>query len=264
MRRAILLHTVLVLTLAFASGESEAAEGDGKAESKDIVAKTPWGEALQLLLVTTTDWSTPKGALRRYERPGPNLPWTPVGEEVAVVVGRKGLGWGRGWHEVPAGDAPHKKEGDGKAPAGVFSLTQVFGYLPEAKVGAVDLPYLHTVPGIECVDDVGSSHYNDIVDRRKIERPDWSSSEKMRRKDALYRLGVVVAHNGSTPKPGAGSCIFLHIWRSAAKGTAGCTAMSPDHMEALVHWLKADAAPVLIQLPRAARAALAAEWGLPD
>src|SRR5690606_14609315 len=134
------------------------------------------------------DWEATSGTLRRFERDG--AAWAERGEPVPVVVGRGGLGWGRGLH--PDGlDGPQKREGDGRAPAGVFLLTETFGYPEEAETG---LPYRHATPDLECVDDPASTHYNEVLDRSTV-APDWYSHEEMRRRDDLYRLGVVVAHN---------------------------------------------------------------------
>ena len=74
----------------------------------------------QLLLVTTSSWDTPNGALQRYiwEDEGGN--WNEVGNEIPVLIGKKGLGWGRGLHTSQGLTGPVKKEGDLKSPAGIF------------------------------------------------------------------------------------------------------------------------------------------------
>ena len=64
-----------------------------------------------------------------------------------------------------------------------------------------------------------------------------------------YDLGVVVAHNSNPVAKGAGSCIFLHIWKDAESGTAGCTAMPRENLETILNRLDAKKNPVLIQLP---------------
>jgi L,D-peptidoglycan transpeptidase YkuD (ErfK/YbiS/YcfS/YnhG family) len=85
----------------------------------------------------------------------------------------------------------------------------------------------------------------------------------MRRKDELYRRVIVVDHNPE-PSPGAGSCIFLHLWHGPdGGGTAGCTAMSPAPMEALLAWLDPAARPVYVLLPADRAAALRTGWALP-
>lgn len=78
-----------------------------------------------------------------------------------------------------------------------------------------------------------------------------------------YRWGVVVEHNAAPPVAGKGSCIFLHIWQAADKGTAGCTAMEQTNLEELMRWLDAKKRPVLAQLPEGEHKRLRAAWRLP-
>src|SRR5690606_9725554 len=216
-------------------------------------------EAGQLVLVVTPDWAATGGTLRRYERRGGA--WQAAGEPAEVVVGRGGLGWGRGLHGTgaPGGlGGPAKREGDGRAPAGAFALTEAFGYAEAAETG---LPYVASDADVECVDDAASRYYNRVL-RRDSVAVDWTGHEEMRRRDDLYRLGVVVAHNAEA-EPGAGSCIFLHVWRGPGSTTSGCTAMPSDAMDTVAAWLDAAERPVLVQLPEPAYLALKRAWGLP-
>ncbi|PAP76946.1 L,D-transpeptidase family protein [Rubrivirga marina] len=241
-----------------------------------LVPDTPSGpipeSARQLLLVTTADWSATGGTLQRYARE-PAGEWAPVGETVSVVVGRSGLGWGLGLHGGPLPEGPTKAEGDGRAPAGVFRLSAAFGYAATAPTG---LPYVPT-PGLHCVDDRASASYNLVRDVPPSR--DWDSHETMRRRDGLYRIGAIVAHNGpgvdarllpegarlgdAAPVPGGGSCIFLHVWGGPGTTTAGCTAMADARLAEVLAWLDAEADPVLVQLPEAEVAVLREAWGLP-
>jgi L,D-peptidoglycan transpeptidase YkuD (ErfK/YbiS/YcfS/YnhG family) len=228
----------------------------------------------QLIFVTTPDWNAVSGTLQRYERANGSAPWRPVGASIPIVVGRNGLAWGRGLHGEPQtlarGNDPLKREGDGKAPAGAFKLTAAFGYAPPAQARRVKLPYLHAKEAVQCVDDAQSAYYNQVVDRAQIKTPDWQSHEEMRRKDELYRWGVVVEHNAgsvsnqrSQAQPRGGSCIFLHIWSGAGRGTAGCTAMEAKLMEEVLYWLDPQKQPVLVQLPEREFARLQEAWKLP-
>jgi D-alanyl-D-alanine dipeptidase len=209
--------------------------------------------------VTTATWDTTGGTLRRYSRDATGR-WRAEGARVPIVVGRTGLAWGFGFAPAAAGE-PTKHEGDGKAPAGVFPLGRAFGFAPSAKAVRTRLPYLALVETTECVDDTASAHYNTIVDRARVPRMDWTSSERMRRID-LYRLGVVVDYN-ARPAVGRGSCIFLHVWRGARSSTAGCTAMAEPALAELVRWLDPARRPALIQLTDAAYARRRAAWALP-
>ena len=230
------------------------------------------GRSTQMILVTTSDWSAIEGTLRRYERATINEKWRAVGDPISIVVGRNGLAWGIGViatddAQVRSASDPVKREGDGKAPAGVFALGTAFGYASEPLPG-LKMPYLNLTPSIECVDDPGSKHYNRIVDRA-IVAPDWNSSEHMRDAGESYRWGVVVDHNGTVtgdanlPKPRAGSCVFLHIWHSHEQGTAGCTAMSQAELETLLTWLDPARNPLLVQLPESTYQRLIDLWMLP-
>lgn len=253
-----------------AAAESPSAESPSAVPSADSSASPVPASSRQMLVVTTPEWSATSGRMQRYERTASG--WQAVGAPVEVAVGRNGLGWGRGLHE--GSDArpgsPGKHEGDGRAPAGVFRLTAAFGYGASEPTG---LPYVPTDADVECVDDTTSVAYNTV--RERTAGADWGSHEEMRRGDGLYRIGVVVAHNGPgvdgalvpgggpAASPAGGSCIFLHVWRGPGSTTAGCTAMPDASLQDVLAWLDADAEPVLVQLPRAERDRLRPAWALP-
>jgi D-alanyl-D-alanine dipeptidase len=237
-------------------------------------SQSPAARSTQMITVTTADWNAVAGHLQRYERTSPKAPWRPIGSSYAIVVGKHGLGWGLGIlpttdPKLRAASDPTKQEGDGKAPAGIFALGTTFGYAPQFTPGS-KMPYLALTPTTECVDDIASKQYNRLVDRTAL-TPDWNSSEHMRSAGESYRWGIVVDHNATVPAadsnahptPGSGSCIFLHIWQGAGKGTVGCTAMPQSELEALITWLDPKRHPVLVQLPVQQYAALLQRWKLP-
>jgi D-alanyl-D-alanine dipeptidase len=176
------------------------------------------------------------------------------------------LAWGAGVRlggvsDIRTTAEPVKKEGDGKAPAGIFRLSRAFGYAPQPPAGS-KIGYVALSPSIECVDDAASRYYNRIEDREAV-TPDWHSSEQMLRSDDLYRWGLVVDHNADPPQPGAGSCIFMHIWLGPGQGTVGCTAMPQAKIESLLSWVDPAKNPLLVQLPRPRFEALRKQLGLP-
>ncbi|MET0625641.1 MAG: L,D-transpeptidase family protein, partial [Pyrinomonadaceae bacterium] len=178
-------------------------------------------------------------------------------------VGRTGLAWGVGLVDTVGAVGPRKREGDGKAPAGVFKLGPAFGFADARAASArLRLPYKPLTPSTECVDDPASRRYNLVVERGASGPADWNSSEHMREVEG-YRWGLVVAHNAAPPAPGRGSCIFLHIWAGPEKGTAGCTAMEQSNLEALLGWLDPSKRPLLVQLPDGEYARLRGAWHLP-
>jgi D-alanyl-D-alanine dipeptidase len=214
----------------------------------------------QLLVVTTPAWDSVSGTLQRYVRAGGGARWRAVGAPVPVVVGQSGLAWGD--DALGRRRDPHKREGDGRAPAGRFPLGTAFGFAPASEMDRVRLPYRQLADDTECVDDTASTHYNTVVGRGAVRAVDWASAERMRTID-LYRLGVVVRYNAAPVRRGRGSCIFLHIWRAAGSPTSGCTAMPADDLETVVRWLDPARQPMLVQLPAAEYARLRGVWGLP-
>jgi D-alanyl-D-alanine dipeptidase len=207
-----------------------------------LSAKT-FSDTKQLIVVTTHGWNDNSGVLQRYERVEGK--WHKVGKPVAVKLGRNGLGWGRGLHTIPKGATYIKKEGDGRAPAGIFSLKQAFGYAP------VDVSYPYEVykETDHCVDDVHSKLYNKIVDSTKV-KVDYRSKEHMKFPKDYYKYGIVVNHNHIDEAgaiPGAGSCIFIHIKKVP---TAGCTVMSEAEMKEIIRWLDEKKYPLLVQGPQ--------------
>lgn len=210
----------------------------------------PWllsSSRQHVVAVMETSTST-TGLLYRFEpRDGE---WRSVGEAMPIVVGRNGVG--------------PKRESDGRSPQGMFPLGFAFGYEAEPPTGT-ELTYRPLTPESVCVDDSNSSHYNRVVFEPR-EEEDWESAEAMRRDlaygDELYSLGITVEYNADAV-PGAGSCIFLHVWRGPGSPTTGCTAMSESHLRTLLRWLRPGHQPVLIQGTRAYLDELRSEGRLP-
>jgi len=229
----------------------------------DVAADArPWHDAGQVVVVTTPGWDADHGTLRAYEHGAGG--WRAVGAAQPVTVGRAGAAWGIGLHPAPAA-GPVKREGDGRAPAGVFRIGTAFGYAANAGTA---LPYAPMDVSDWCIDVPASPLYNRIVDARDVGAEAIAgSTEPMRRDlhadgDQRYRLGFVVEHNPGA-LPGAGSCIFAHLWKAPGAPTAGCTAMAPATMQTLLGWLRPEAAPVLVLLPTDEYARLHAGWHLP-
>ncbi|MCS6913231.1 MAG: hypothetical protein NZ890_08335 [Myxococcota bacterium] len=217
--------------------------------------------ARQLVLVIAASWSSSDGTARRYERDAPGQHWRAVGGPFPVRLGRSGLGWrGDAGAPPPPPDAPLKREGDGRSPAGALPLGEMWGYDETAPAGVL-LPYHAARPSDRCVDDPEAPHYGQLVEAPAS--PPWRSAERMLRPDGLYRYLLVVRYNMDRPLPAVGSCIFVHLWDKARSPTSGCTAMAVEDLLRLARWLRPDTRPVLVQLPAPVYARLRRTWGLP-
>jgi len=213
----------------------------------------------QIVVVVTESWNNPQGIACWFDRQN-DWNWRLRGGPAPVLIGRAGLAWGRGENDPSGLTGPVKREGDDKAPAGVFRLGTAFGYGRNSI--ATRMPYLRLSTSIVAVDDPASRYYNQLVDKTKVSNPDWRSAENMVLADNRYQWGVVVRHN-VPPVSRAGSCIFLHVWKDSVTPTSGCTAMSKESLLTLLQWLDPGAKPVLVQLPRSIYNEHRPRWGLP-
>lgn len=217
-----------------------------------------WAEALkgarQLVVMTAPDFNSVRGEMSAYERSSAKGAWhlKELFPDRRAVFGAKGMAWGIGFTSLKTGDQPIKKEGDYRSPIGVFKLGVRFGFAETAPGGR---EYLALKDSTECVDDGKSSFYNRIVDNTQVKK-DWSSSELMRT-ISVYERGINVEYNPAKT-PGAGSCIFLHYWRTSFVGTAGCGAMSPESMTKLHEWLGDRIDSAVMIFPETERAKIAA------
>jgi D-alanyl-D-alanine dipeptidase len=194
----------------------------------------------------------------RFERASAGGEWLPVGLAKRGVVGRNGMAWGRGLHPE-ALDGAEKYDGDGATPAGAFRVASAFG----AQARKVDLPFTVARPGLVCVTDKTSPHYNLVVDLAKVPMS-WESDEPLLGVDDSYELAVVIDQNPAPVVPGRGACTFIHAWKGVGKPTGGSVATTRDAVESLVEWLDAEARPVAVVLPWEEYRKRQKAWGLPE
>ncbi|MBA2436519.1 MAG: hypothetical protein H0V54_15810 [Chthoniobacterales bacterium] len=215
----------------------------------------------QLIVAVAPSWDSMRGELQRFERSGARH-WQPVGQPVPVLFGKNGLAWGRGLAgQEEAGR--RKKERDGRAPAGVFRIGKIYTYDPALPTGA-HFPFHQVTKADAWIDDPTRPDYNRHV---TIDDPDnpppWFAKEKMRHNDFAYRWLVEIRHNSDPPQPNEGSAIFFHIRRGESRPTSGCTTMAESALVGLIKWLRADAHPCYVLLPRALYDEKSAGWNLP-
>lgn len=219
-------------------------------------------QSTQLIVVVSDHWDATQGQLYSFEKV--QQQWVAQPISGPVTLGRKGLAWGMGLHPIQKG--LQKIEGDGRAPAGLFKLSGAFGYLPTLDTA---MPYQAMQSDDYCIDVATSPLYNLTVNRSQYQPVlTQGSTEPMRRDlhekgDQAYFQGLFIDHNPMR-LPGAGSCIFMHLWQSPTKATAGCTAMAKPQLSALLRWLHPDKQPVYLLLPISEYQSLKSSWQLPD
>ncbi len=192
-------------------------------------------ETEQLVIVSAKELNATTAMLYTYEKHPSG--WQQVFMPISVNVGRKGMAWAES-----SQNGHLKYEGDGKAPAGLFSFVYFFGY----ENHDFNFPY-HQVDSLDiCVDDTDSIDYNRLI--RTETRTQYQSYEEMRRKDDLYKLGIVIDYNAQQHHK-RGSCIFMHIQKSKGSPTAGCTSMPEADLLLLMRWLDPIKNPKLLQGP---------------
>ena len=126
-----------------------------------------------------------------------------------------------------------KREGDGKSPRGAWLL--VDAYFRPDRILALRGARRLTSSDAWC-DALGHKDYN-----RKVVLPFAASHEKLWREDAAYDILITTNHNQRPRLHGAGSAIFLHLWRKGAIGTEGCIALRRRDMLIVLSRLKAKA-----------------------
>lgn len=122
----------------------------------------------------------------------------------------------------------NKKEGDGKTPAGVYSLG--FGFGTAANPGT-SIPYRQITNNDYWVDDSNSPYYNQWVNTNEVQC-NWSSAEHMASYPTQYNYGIVINYNTSCT-PYKGSAIFLHC--PTKSGTYGCISIPRNSMISILN-----------------------------
>lgn len=217
----------------------------------------------QAILCLAPDWQSSEGTFSLWTRT-PGATWHRETPDIPTRMGDKGLAWGRGIHPEPPLEL-QKKEGDWKAPAGVFEIGAAFGY-PETFPVQKGQPYIQVKTGELWVADTTSPYYNQHISLGgRAPETDWEKHEQMRLGDPCHSLKLFIAHNAPpNVHPGAGSAIFFHIWRE--KGTlpsSGCIVAERPAIEHLVSWVDPAKHPLCIILPQPEYQKLKPLWLLP-
>ncbi len=243
---------ITIVQLFVITAWAQAGHQHGHEATQDLPAR-------QLIVVITNGWDNLQGRLYVFNKY--HGKWV-LQFSNAVVVGSKGLGIGDGIIPLTISDAPVKKEGDKKSPAGIFTIGTAFGYANKKDAAWIKNPYVPAFDTLICVDDMRSTNYNRLIDKDSA-KTDYNSFEYMHRKDDYYKWGLFINHNSGKVVAGDGSCIFMHIWKNDHEGTDGCTAMKEANILRILRWINAKDKPVLVQFPKVEYEKLRVRYGLP-
>ncbi len=185
--------------------------------------------ATRLMIVTVPAMGSVKGTLHTFERRSPaDAGWQRSGPPESAVVGIGGIGWSEDFDYLAKKDEPVKREGDKRTPAGIFRVAGPFGFEPNKIRGYTKLETGRSF----CVDDPTSALYGRIVSKELAAKV--KSAEDMSAVPGLKRALMVdyPARRGAK----AGSCIFVHVWDGADKGTNARIGMPEDRVAVLQQW----------------------------
>ena len=219
----------------------------------------------QLIVGKAKNWDSSHVTLTVYEKQGGS--WALIGKPWQGRLGRSGLAWGYGIHPRIQSSAPVKKEGDKRAPAGIFKIGGAYGYASQI-TRHPQLPYRCITPQDLWVEDLTSPHYNKHIILDHQPRTTWEQKAQMRQNDHAHSLKLYIGHNdailGGKPVPGFGSAIFFHIWRGGGtKATAGCTTMPEAMLKQLIARIDPHKNPLYILLPESEYRRFQKTWRLP-
>lgn len=229
-----------------------------------VCAQVP-SNCTQALVGITDTWSSSKVTLTLYQKKAGQ--WQPVNQAWQGRLGKSGSAWGLGIHPLIQSKAPIKKEGDWRAPAGIFKIGGAYGYAASIQKQP-SMTYRDITTKDLWVEDQHSTSYNRhvILDHQPTTK--WEKNAQMRQNDHAHSLKLYIAHNdamlGGKPIPGRGSAIFFHIWRGGgSRPTAGCTTMHETQLKKLISLIKPSQNPVYILLPQTEYKHLKKSWKLP-
>jgi L,D-peptidoglycan transpeptidase YkuD (ErfK/YbiS/YcfS/YnhG family) len=129
------------------------------------------------------------------------------------------------------------REGLGRTPVGVFTLTQAFGNQPN---NGTRLPYRYVDRSDWWDEDPASPHYNQLV--VSTVSP-GGNSENLYDAGEAYAHAVVINYNVNPVVKGAGSGFFLHV--SFGAPTEGCVAIPLGDLDRVMRWLNPSSRPVI-------------------
>ena len=172
----------------------------------------------QLLIVVNDNDTSNKATLIALQKK--HKKWKIQFDPMPASIGRNGFA-------LPG----NKREGDGKSPAGLYQLGQLFSY--ENKINS-SLPFIQTTGEDKWIDDTNHVDYNKYVKGNTTA----TSFEHLRLTGIYYKYCMVIEYNTKPVIKGKGSAIFFHVADANYSPTAGCVAIKETDMNKILAWFK--------------------------
>ena len=146
--------------------------------------------------------------------------WLTAGSlRVQVALGRSGV-------------KANKVEGDGATPRGRFRPLRVWWRADRGPRPRTGLPVRRISPADAWCEDPADRRYN-----RPVRLVEGAAGDRLWRQDHLYDLVVEIDHNTRPRIARRGSAVFIHLARVGFGPTAGCVALQPKGLRALLERL---------------------------
>jgi len=193
------------------------------------------GGGTQLITVSDPSYASTAGTLTAWGRQ-PGGCWLPVSfAGQAPQPYRAETGY--------AGLRDHRAEGDGSTPTGIWAMgTTIYGNSLNSPTN--NLAYRHLVPGDYWVENPASPFYNTFQHSSNTDcrsNPYGGDTECLWQVAAYDHFAEVLFNPPPTHDP-TGSGIFLHD-NTASGVTAGCIALPPGQLDAILGWLAVQDQP---------------------
>jgi L,D-peptidoglycan transpeptidase YkuD (ErfK/YbiS/YcfS/YnhG family) len=244
-RRARVLAGLLVLLFAVATAPT----ADAASQPWFPTHLTSLGSSRQVVVVTSSSWSTSHATLRTFEK-GNDGRWRAKLGATSARIG------GRGFRT-----AALRRQGTYKTPAGTFRLTRAFG---SARDPGTAMAYRRFDSNDWWPYDPRSPRTYNVYQTHRVAAATWRRSwaEHLSSYGGQYRFAVVLdfnlpsglyrsggqrlaRHPADTRKGGG---IFLHV--NGPGGTAGCVSLPAADMVAVLRWLDPAKNPRIVMGPQ--------------
>jgi L,D-peptidoglycan transpeptidase YkuD (ErfK/YbiS/YcfS/YnhG family) len=209
---------------------------------------THLGPARQVIVVTSTSWSTSYATLRTYDKGADGI-WRGKWGPLPVRIGTRGFA-----------PAAQRLQNTYTTPAGTFTLTRAFGAYSDPGTA---MPYRRFDSNDWWPYDPRDPRTYNVYQFSRVAGAAWRTTwaERLWSYYSQYRYAVVVNYNipsglyssggqwfarypADTRKGGG---IFLHV--NGTGGTAGCVSLEYTNMRAVLRWLDPAKAPRIVMGP---------------